>query len=66
MKRTAGQAAGAPAARLRERPNDPVANTDLGHIGTNGDHDSGNFVADDGRLRRDVMCGEEQVRMAQT
>ena len=65
LKRTARQAAGAPAARLRERPDDAVANTDLGHVGTDGGHDSGNFVAEDRRRRRDVMRGEEQIGMAQ-
>jgi len=65
LKRAARQTAGAPAARLRKRPDDAVANTDLRHIGTDGGHDSGNFVAEDRRRRRDVMRGEEQVRMTQ-
>jgi hypothetical protein len=65
LKRAARKAAGAPAARLRKRPDDAVANTDVRHIGTDGGHDSGNFVAEDGRRRRDVMRGEEQVRMTQ-
>ena len=65
LKRAARKAPGASAAYLRKRPDDAVANMDLRHIGTDRGHDSGNFVAEDRRRRRDVMRGEEQVRMTQ-
>jgi len=65
LKRAARKAPCASAAYLRKRPDDAIANMDLRHIGTEGGHDSGNFVAEDRRRRRDVMRGEQQVRMTQ-
>jgi hypothetical protein len=65
LERSSGEAASTPTARLRERSDDVIADTDLRHVVTDGGHDSRNFVAEDGRRRRDVVCREEQVRMTQ-
>ena len=65
LEGAAGQASGAPSARLRERPDDVISNTELRDVGTDLSHDSRNLVAEHRRRRRDVVRGEQQVGMTQ-
>jgi hypothetical protein len=61
LERAAGETSRAPAARLRERPYDVIADVDLCDVGTNLGRDPRNLVAQHRRCRCDVVSGEQEV-----
>ncbi len=65
LEGAARQTSSAPAARLRERPDDVISDTELRDVGTDCSHDSRDLVAEHRRRRNDVVRGEEQVGVTQ-
>jgi hypothetical protein len=63
LERAAGEASGTRSARLRKRPDDVIADTDVRDIRTDGCHDPCDLVAQHRRCRCDVVGGEQEVRM---
>jgi hypothetical protein len=65
LKGAAGETSSARAARLRERPDDVIADTDLRDIRTGCSHDSRDLVTQHHRCRHDVVRGEQEVRVTE-
>ena len=65
LEGAAGETSSAPAARLRERPDDVIADVDLRDVGTDGRHDPRDLVTQHRWCRHDVVRGEQEVRVAE-
>jgi hypothetical protein len=65
LERAAGETSRARAARLRERPHDVIADTDLRDVRTDCSRDPRDLVPQHCGCRHDVVRGEQEVRMTQ-
>ena len=65
LERAAGETSRAPAARLRKRPNDVIADVDVRDVRANGGHDSRDLVPQHRGCGHDVVGGEQEVRVTE-
>ena len=65
LEGAAREASIAPTARLSERPDDVIADVDVRDVGTDRSHDPRDLVTQHRRCRRDIVRGEQEVRVAQ-